>query len=215
LKLTVLLFTCVLACGAAQLTLPSKSFDRTGVVTATYRTNSLATGRGELSVRWTDALGRLVEERTIAVTLHDEDEIAFALDMSRAVAMRNTVRVHFTFEGKNRRGAEDKRDETAQVEFIARPPEREWDDYHIVMWQQRSPRQVAALKSIGIDGGESVARGESIPEFLLNTICGGMRRTSLPISIPNITGTFPIVRITGSFRRLGRPSRRTGRVRRR
>ncbi len=151
----------------AQLTLPAKSFERTGTVTATYKTNYLATGTGELTVRWTDALGRLVEEKKIHVTLNDEDVISVPIDLSRAAAMQNTLRAQFTFEGKNRKGASDKRNESAAVEFVARPPEREWRDYHIMMWQQRTAAQVGALKTIGIDGGESVGRTESLPDFLI------------------------------------------------
>ncbi len=163
------LFVCsaFIAMGA-QITLPSKSFERSGTVAATYRTSYLGTGTGELTVRWTDALGRVVEDKKIPVILNDEDAISFPIDMSRAVAMRNTLHAHFTFEGKNRRGVADNRDESAQIEFVARPPERDWNDYHIMMWQHRTQQQFAALKTIGIDGGESVARTESIPDFLLN-----------------------------------------------
>ncbi len=162
-------FACsALIAAGAQITLPAKSFERTGIIAATYRTNYLATGTGELTVRWADALGRVVEEKKIAVTLNDEDEISFALDMSRAAAMRNTLRAHFTFEGKNRKGVADKREENAQIEFIARPSGEEWDDYHVIMWQHRTPAQFAALETIGIDGGVFLGRGDSPPDFLLN-----------------------------------------------
>ena len=160
-------FSAMFATGA-QLTLPSKSFERNGVATAVYRTNYRATGTGELNIRWTDALGRVIEDKNLSVALNDEDEVSFPIDLSRAVAMRNTLRAHFIFQGKNRKGADDKRDETAQAEFIARPSGRGWNDYHIIMWQNRSPGQFAALKTIGIDGGQSIGRNESIPDFLVN-----------------------------------------------
>jgi hypothetical protein len=165
-----LLIPCLLAAHlalGAQLTLPSKSFERTGAVIATYKTNTLATGSGDLTLRWTDALGRLVEERKLHVTLNDEDEISIPLDLSRAVAMQNSLRAHLTFDGKNRRGAPDHRDESAAADFIARPPDPDWRDYHILMWQHRTPAQIAALQSIGIDGGESIGRGTALPDFLL------------------------------------------------
>ncbi len=168
LRLTAAFACSALLATGAQLSLPSKSFERTGVTTAIYRTNYRATGLGELSVRWTDALGRVIEEKKLTVTLNDEDEVSFPIDLHRAVAMRNTLRAHFTFQGKNRKGVDDKRDETAQVEFIASPSGRDWNDYHIIMWQHRTPEQFAALKSIGIDGGQSVGRNESIPDFLVN-----------------------------------------------
>jgi hypothetical protein len=160
-------FSSILAMGA-QISLPSRSFDRLGIAIATYKTNSLATGTGELTIRWTDALGRVIEDKKIAVTLNDEDTISIPIDLSRAVAAQNVLHAHFTFEGKNRRGAEDKRDETTRTEFLSRPPGDEWDDYHIIMWQRRTPEQVAALKQIGIDGGEFTGRGTGgLPDFLV------------------------------------------------
>ena len=99
----------------ADLSLPSNAFERHGMIAATFRTNSLATGTGVLSIRWTDALGRVVVDRKLLVILTDESTISFQIDMTRAAAMRNQLRVHFTFDGKNRKGAADHRAEDAHV----------------------------------------------------------------------------------------------------
>jgi Beta-galactosidase len=144
------------------------SLDRNGETRVVYRTNQLATGKGTLAIRWTDANGRLIDDRRIAVTLNDENEFSFTIDLRRSTAMKNQIQTHFSYEGKNRKGEPDRRDEDARAEFIARPPDAQWRDYAIIMWQHREPGQVAALKKIGINGGEWVARTKSLPEFLLN-----------------------------------------------
>src|SRR5690349_6534267 len=154
--------------GAAEIILPSTALERQGSVTAIYRTGQLATGKGELSVRWTDSYGRVVEDRRIPVQLDDENEIAFSLPVYRAVAMKNNLRAHLSFEGVNKKGESDHREEDASLDFIAKPPERTWWDYTIIMWQHRTPEQMAVLKKAGINAGESVARGFSIPSFLFD-----------------------------------------------
>ena len=151
-----------------EIILPSKALDRDTSAIVVYRTNSNATGKGELSVRWTDAYGRTVEDRRIAVDLVDENTMAFTLDLRRAVAMKNDLRVHFTFEGVDKKGRSDHRDEDSQVTFIARPPERTWWDYIIMMWQQYSRTDFATLKTLGINGGEYGGKSRTPPDFLLD-----------------------------------------------
>ena len=136
-------------------------------VTAVYRTGRLATGKGTLAVRWTDALGRVVEDRAVPVELTDESEIRFPLEMHRAVAMQNTLAVHFTFDGTNRKGEADHRDEQAQVNFIARPPDRDWRDYRIIMWQDYPAGLWKTLRSLGINAGQYVGRNEPPAGFLV------------------------------------------------
>src|ERR1022692_468033 len=96
---------------AAEIVLPAPDMERDQAVTALYRTGSLVTGKGTLAVRWTDSLGRVVEDRTIPVELSDENEIRFPLDMRRAVAMENTLAAHLTLDGVNRKNQPDHRDE--------------------------------------------------------------------------------------------------------
>ena len=165
--LGVVLLIFNVAAGAAEIVLPAPDLERDQPVTAVYRTGRLATGKGTLAVRWTDAFGRVVEDRTIPVELTDENEIRFPLDMHRAAAMQNTLAVHFTFHGTNRKGEADHRDEQAQVNFIARPPDRDWRDYRIIMWQDYPAGLWKTLKSLGIDAGQYVGRNEPPAGFLV------------------------------------------------
>jgi hypothetical protein len=153
---------------AGQIILPSHALERDAVVNAVYRTNRLATGKGELTLNWTDAHGRLVDDRKIPVELIDEDQIGFSLDLRRASAIKNTLHAHFAFEGRNRKGEPDKREEDAEITFIARPPGRQWRDYMIMMWQQYDERDARLLKTLGINGGQYLGRNETPPDFLLN-----------------------------------------------
>ena len=165
-RLAALLPLLSLTAWAAQIVLPAPDMERDRTVTAVYRTGGLVTGKGTLAVRWSDALGRVVEQRSIPVVLSDENEIEFPLDMRRAVAMENTISAHFTLEGVNRKGEPDRRDEQAQVNFIARPPDRDWRDYRIVMWQDYPADQWPTLKSMGINAGQYVGRNQPPPDFL-------------------------------------------------
>ncbi len=162
-----ILFVCAMCAGAAEIVLPSQALERDHSVTAVYRTNAQATGKGTLAVRWSDALGRVVEERTIPVELVDETEIRFPLDLTRAVAMVNEVRAHLSFQGTNKKGAPDRREEDAAVSFVARPPDRRWSDYVIFMWQTHSVERAARLKALGINAGQYGGKSKTPPEFLL------------------------------------------------
>ena len=152
---------------AGEIVLPSSALERAGPVTAIYRTNTRATGKGELAIRWTDVHGRVVEDRKIPVELTDETDIGFRLDLRRAAAMKNELRVHFSLEGVNKRGAPDRREEDAAVSFVASPPHRTWWDYTIVMWQHYPIELVPGLKKLGINAGQWVGRNRNLPEFLL------------------------------------------------
>ncbi len=156
------------ASAAGEIILPSPALERDSVIQATYRTNGLATGRGELAINWTDVHGRLVDDRKISFDLTDEDRVGFPLDLRRAAAMKNTLRVHFSFEGNNKKGEPDKRREDAEAVFIARPPDRRWRDYIIMMWQDYDARDFRLLKTLGINGGQYVGRNTTPPDFLLD-----------------------------------------------
>jgi hypothetical protein len=155
------------ACLAAEILLPAPALERDRPVNVVYRTGPQATGKGELSIKWTDVHGRLVDDRKIPVELTDETDIGFTLDLRRAAAMSNDLRVHFTFDGVNKKGAKDHRDEDASVSFIARPPSRTWWDYTIIMWEQYSASQFAVLKTLGVNAGQYSGRANKPPEFLL------------------------------------------------
>jgi hypothetical protein len=57
----------------AELVMPL-AFERDAPVPIVYRTSQLATGKGELSIRWTDVNGRVVDDRRLPVDLLDENE---------------------------------------------------------------------------------------------------------------------------------------------
>ena len=154
-----------MACtGAAELILPATALERSLPVTATYRTTPQATGKGELHVQWTDVLSRVVEDRSVPVELLDETEIRFPLDLRRAIATQNQVKVHFSFEGKNKKGERDHREEDASSSFIAIPPDVTWWDYMIIMWQDNSAASFEKMKSLGVNAGKSPEHSPLLPD---------------------------------------------------
>src|SRR5712664_1769613 len=98
-----------------EIHLPSKVLDRDAPVHAFYKTLWPVTGKGELSIRWTDVFGRVVDERKIPFILTDEYEVGFDLDLRRAVSMKNELSVHFSVDGKNRKGEPDRREEDTKI----------------------------------------------------------------------------------------------------
>lgn len=161
------LIAALTSCSAAEIQLPSTALERTAPVTAIFRTNAQATGKGSLAIRWTDVLGRVVEDRTIPIELTDETEIRFPLDIRRAAAMLNEVTARLTLDGVRKDGKPDHREETATVSFIAKPADRAWNDYAIIMWQHHSAERFATLKTVGVNGGQYTGRSKTPPEFLL------------------------------------------------
>lgn len=134
-----------------EIVLPSPVLERDAPIQVVYKIPWPATGSGELSIRWTDVYGRVVEDRKVPFALRDEFEVSFQLDLRRAVAMQNELRVHFSFNGVNKKGEHEYREEDAKVSFIARPPDRTWWDYAIIMWQEQTAEQYALLKTLGIN----------------------------------------------------------------
>ena len=145
---------------AGQLILPSEVLTRDRLVPVTYRLAGQITGDAKVSMRWTDSLGRVIEDRTFRVSLADEDEFTFPIDVRRAVAMRNQITVHFSIDGRNLKGP-DHREDDANVTFTARPSNAKWSDYEIVMWQQYPANLLPSLEKLGITAGQYSGR-ESI-----------------------------------------------------
>jgi len=151
---------------AGEIVLPSATLERTGPVQFVYKTSWPSTGQGELSIKWADVYGRVIEDRKLAVVLTDESLIGFQLDLRRAVAMQNELSVHFSFVGKNRKGERDDREEDASVSFVARPPEHIWWDYETIMWQSHKTDQYAVLKTLGINAAMHRGKPVDLPEYL-------------------------------------------------
>jgi Beta-galactosidase len=154
---------------SGEVILPSRFFERDARVQALYRAQSPGTGKGQLIVTWTDVYDRLIEQRKIPFELRDTSDVPFGLDLRRAVAMRNTLTVQFSFAGIDKTGVKDRREDSAEISFIARPPDRTWWDYQIIMWQEHTAEQYATLKKLGISAGAAVYRGntQTPPDYLL------------------------------------------------
>jgi hypothetical protein len=156
------------AAQASQLILPSPVLDRDGLVTVTYQLDAQITGRGQYSVKWTDSLGRVVEDRTEPVELHDEDQFTLTLDLGRAVAMKNTVRVHLSLDGHDLKQQRQHKEEDVQADFVARPSGPRWRDYVITMWQQYPAELIPELEKLGINAGQYSGRHGTLPESFID-----------------------------------------------
>lgn len=156
----------VTASFAGELILPSNVLERDGIVPVKWRMAGQVSGEGKLTVRWTDSLGRVVQDSSIPVTLTDEEEFTFPLDMRRAVAMQNHLTAHLSLRGTNLKGAV-KREEDAQITFVARPPNPKWTDYEIMMWQQYPANLQPSLQSLGITAGQYSGRREALPNVFI------------------------------------------------
>jgi hypothetical protein len=142
-------------CGAAAadaILLPATAHhDRP--IRAVYRFDSPVTGRGLLVAEWTDVLGRIVERRRLPLDLADAAEVAFSLDPSRAVTVKNEVAVRVSLDERDQSGNPVHREHEATAFFIAPPLGGAWSDYQIIMWQRQTEAGYAALKRLGISGG--------------------------------------------------------------
>ncbi len=143
-----------------EIVLPAPALDRDTRIQARYRIDVPATGRGTLTVTWTDVYDRLIERRAIPVDFRGGSDVAFSLDLRRAVAMQNRLTAQLSLAGdaKAARGA---REEQVETSFIARPTRQGWWDYQIIMWQSQTAEQYATLKRIGVTAGAVVYRNST------------------------------------------------------
>lgn len=153
--------------GVATLALPSEVIERRGNIPVTFHFEHGLTGDGQLKVRWTDSLGRIVEEDVRPVALRDEIEFSFNIDASRAVAMNNTLHATLTLEEKTGKGLRQIQQD-ATTEFIAKPPSNAWTDYNIIMYQQYPSAIQLALEQLGINGGKYEGRNLAPPDYLID-----------------------------------------------
>ena len=137
-KFAVLLLALAMpgCCGRAladQLIFPATSLERGKPVRVVYHLDKPATGNGVLAVSWTDTYGRVVDRRALRFALVRGTQIAFQLDLRRARALENELRVHLSFDGKDAAGGRDHRETDAHASFLAHPVDRDWSDYQIIM----------------------------------------------------------------------------------
>lgn len=154
--LLVLIAELVHPAWSGELRLPAPALERDGRHDVSYQLAEPMTGRGTLAVRWTDAVGRLVEAGEIPVEVRNDARIVFAIDTRRAVAVHNQVTAHLTFDGTDQGGRAVHVEEEVSAPFAAIPLDPGWWDYQIIMWQDQSPRQYAALKALGITAGRII-----------------------------------------------------------
>lgn len=152
---------------SAELTLPSNALDRNGIVPVSMHFEHAHTGTGTLHVHWSDSLDRVVTDATMPITLTDEIEFSFTIDLSRAVAMKNQVDAELTMQETTPKGAVAV-DEKASVEFFAKPRTDGWKDYQIIMYQNYPSAIQSKLETLGINGGQWVGRNMQPPEALVD-----------------------------------------------
>ena len=162
-----LLFVLATRAAAGELILPSSTLSGSGIVPITFKLHEGLTGKGTLQVRWTDSLNRLVEDSTVPVELHDETEVHFRIDLSRAVAMQNSLHAHLAFDGADARGEVRHIEDDADASFAVQPAKTGWKDYVIIMWQPYPAKLVPALETLGINGGELMGCARGVPESLV------------------------------------------------
>ncbi len=155
--------------GPYELTLPSTTLSRTGMVPVVVHLSHGFTGHATLHIHWTDSLGRVVEDRTVADDLFDGFTVSFRIDLSRALAMENKLHVDVTLDGKNIKGEPVKKQETAEASFVSRPPFTGWKDYVIMMWQPYPANLIPELKKLGVNGATYSSRSKGLPDFLIDT----------------------------------------------
>jgi hypothetical protein len=155
-RLAVLLL-CAASSRGAGIVLPASSFERSGTVVATVWLDAPASGKARLRVLWTDVHGRTVEDRRSDVVLAGR-QTRFALDLSRARAMKNTLRVEVDTGSRK---------ETAETTFIARPGNTAWWDYVVLMWNGYPAVEVPKLKSLGVNAGQMMGRNAPPPPALV------------------------------------------------
>jgi hypothetical protein len=169
---------------ADEILLPPAPLPRDRPAPFVYRLDKAATGTGALDIDWTDAYGRIVVRRRRPFALAQNAEIAFTLDMRRAVAMANTLHVHVSFDG----AGEGHPPSEAEASFLTQPSQALWSDYRIIMWQPHTAAQYAALKAIGIDGG-MVEAGRLVGGHL-STEAQTLLAGDLPWYVENIATDF-------------------------
>ena len=152
----------------SKLILPASTLERTGQVPVIYSLSQGFTGHAVLHVRWTDSLGRVVEDKTIPADLLDETEITFPIDLSLAIAMRNHLEADLSLNGKDIKGAPYNQSETAEADFVARPPFTGWKDYVIMMWHPYKANLIPGLQKLGVNGGTYFSNDVQLPDFLID-----------------------------------------------
>jgi hypothetical protein len=119
-----------------------------GPITATYHLSRPIDRAGRLEVDWTDSYGRHVDRLVIPLPAGGGPDVAFTLDLRRAVSMRNELRGHVLLSGASEPQAAD-----GALELVVPPQDRDWWDYRVIVWQALDPAQYATLRDWGVTAG--------------------------------------------------------------
>jgi hypothetical protein len=158
---------------ADQLVLPP-AVERNQFIEVFYHFETPLTGQGFLDIEWSDVHGRVVERRRIPLDLTDAAVVTFPLDTRRAVAMKNQLMAHLSFDATEKRGGTTHRENDETRSFIVSPTDRPWSDFQIIMWQEQTRAGYATLKGLGVTAGmvhpdgSSTATAEPIDPLLDN-----------------------------------------------
>ncbi len=164
---------------ADELALPS-ALERDRTAEAAYRFDTPITGTGYLDLVWSDAVGRIVDQRRISLDLKDASETTFTLDIRRAVTTKNQIAAHLSVDFMDQDGRRIHRENDEAKTFMATPTGSGWSDYQIIMWQRQTPAAYATLKKLGITAGmvETNHREGSViytPDSLANLVDADLR----------------------------------------
>src|SRR5262245_19535735 len=66
---------------SGEIILPANALDRDAQVQVLYRATSPGTGKGQLTVSWTDVYDRLIAQQKLAFDLRNSTDVAFKLDL--------------------------------------------------------------------------------------------------------------------------------------
>ena len=152
--------------------------ERAGSVDGVYVVDPPRAGGGTLVLEWTDALGRVVQRSTQAA---EGDAVPVRLDAGRAVAMANRVRARLERGGVA---------SAAEHRFIARPPARPWDDFHIIMYQDQEAPALAGLRGLGISGVRVFGHRVAFTDADVAARTGGPLGADLRWYVENIATDF-------------------------
>ncbi len=126
------------AARADRIAMPSAG-ERGGQIEARIIAEPPLNAPATITADWTDALGRHVGHYTI--TAQPGAPIALRLDLGRAVAMDNTLRIASTRDGVRHE---------ATARFVARPAPDAWNDFQVITYAEQAAGRHAAMRALGV-----------------------------------------------------------------
>jgi len=135
---------------AGEVLLPAPALACGGVHDVVYRPDRPLIGPEVVTLRWTDDLGRVVEDKALPFA-PGAGEIHVTIDGCRAVTALNRLAVRVEAGGEALA-------DVAEATFISPPPADPWWDYQIIMWQAQTRAGYAALAAIGVTAGALIGR---------------------------------------------------------